>query len=60
MHEENAMWVNDAQRDRIFEMIGTNTVTHHRVRNARTEHQRRVAIAVLLGAGVLWTIVLAF
>jgi hypothetical protein len=48
------MWVNDAQRDRIFEMIGTHSVTHHRVRNARAELQRRVAIGVLLGAAVLW------
>ena len=51
------MWVNDAQRDRIFEMIGTHSVTYHRVRNARLEFQRRVTVGVLLGAGLLWVLV---
>lgn len=52
-----AMWVNDAQRDRIFEMIGTHSVTYHRVRNARLEFQRRVTVGVLLGAGLLWVLI---
>ena len=50
------MWVNEAQRERIFEMIGTHTVTYHRVRNARAEHQRRVAIGVLLSLALLWAV----
>lgn len=53
------MWVNDAQRDRIFEMIGTGSVTHHRVRNARAEHLRHVAVALILGTAVLWALLRA-
>ncbi len=52
--EQSGMWVNEAQRERIFEMIGTHSVTYHRVRNARLEHQRRLAIAVLVGAALVW------
>ena len=59
MHEQSGMWADDAQRERIFEMIGVHSVTHHRVRNARVEHQRRVAVAILLGSAVLWLIVQA-
>lgn len=50
---ERGMWVNEEQRERIFEMIGTHSVTYHRVRNARLELQRRVAIGILLGAALL-------
>ena len=53
------MWVNEAQRERIFEMIGTHSVTYHRVRNARGEHQRRVVIGVLFSLAVLWALALA-
>jgi hypothetical protein len=53
------MWADDAQRQRIFDMIGTHSVTYHRVRNARLEHQRRVTVALLLAAAVLWTIIQA-
>lgn len=56
LQENRAMWVNEAQRERIFEMIGTHTVTYHRVRNARAEHQRRVAIGVLLSLALLWAV----
>jgi hypothetical protein len=54
MRSEDGMWVNDAQRERIFEMIGSHSVTYHRVRNARTEHQRRVLIALLVAAAAVW------
>ena len=57
LHENRAMWVNEAQRERIFEMIGTHSVTYLRVRNARAEHQRRLAIGVLLGLALLWAVV---
>lgn len=53
------MWVNDAQRDRIFEMIGTHSVTYHRVRNARNEHIRHMAIALIVGAAVFWALILS-
>ncbi|MCC6316825.1 MAG: hypothetical protein IT361_03960 [Gemmatimonadaceae bacterium] len=57
MQRTTGMWVNEAQRERIFEMIGTHTVTYHRVRNARLEFQRRVAMGVLLGGALLWVVV---
>lgn len=53
------MWVDEAQRERIFEMIGTHSVTYHRVRNARLEHQRRVTVSLLVGAGILWGLLAA-
>jgi hypothetical protein len=48
------MWANDAQRDRIFEMIGTHTVTFHRVRNARREHRLQMMVAALVIAALVW------
>lgn len=59
VQQESGMWVNEAQRERIFEMVGTHSVTHHRVRNARLEHQRRAVMAALVGAALLWAIVAA-
>lgn len=59
VREHSGMWADDAQRQRIFDMIGTHSVTYHRVRNARLEHQRRVTVALLLAAAVLWTIIQA-
>lgn len=53
------MWVNDAQRNRIFEMIGTHTVTYHRVRNAKLEAQRRALITGLLLAAIAWAVATA-
>jgi hypothetical protein len=49
-----SMWADNAQRDRIFEMIGTDTIRLLRVRNARLEHQRHLAAAVLLAAAGVW------
>lgn len=54
------MWVNNEQRDRIFEMIGTHSVTHHPARNARQEHQHTVVAACLVGAIGLLIAVLVF
>ena len=56
MREQSGMWADDSQRDRIFEMIGCHSVTLHRVRNARAEHQRRILILVLVAAAVTWAI----
>lgn len=54
LRQQDGMWVNEAQRERIFEMIGTDTVTYHRVRNAKHEQQRRLMIALLVGAAAVW------
>lgn len=35
-------------------MIGCHTVTYHRVRNARVEHQRRAMILALVAAAIAW------
>lgn len=50
------MWADDSQRDRIFEMIGTHSVTYHRVRNARVEHHRRLVILGLVALAVVWAL----
>lgn len=52
-----ADWADTAQRDRAFAMIHTDTVSYYRARNARIEHQRRVAISLLLAAASLWVAV---
>jgi hypothetical protein len=52
------MWANDAQRDRIFEMIGTHTVTFHRVRNARLEQRRQAVVLALLSAAIIWALLI--
>jgi len=44
-----AMWVNNEQRDRIFQMIGTQGVSNRRVPAARLE-QQRAGILIWLGA----------
>ena len=54
------MWVDNAQRDRIFEMIGTHSVTHHPAHNGRLEHQRTVLAAFVVGAVGLWIVLLVF
>lgn len=43
------MWVNNEQRDRIFEMIGTHRVSPRRVPAAKLE-QQRVTLLIWLGA----------
>jgi hypothetical protein len=50
MHAQADMWVNNEQRERIFEMIGTHSVTHHPARDARVEHRHTVVAACLVGA----------
>lgn len=50
------MWVNNEQRDRIFEMIGTHSAAHHPVPSARLEHQRMglvIWLAALIGVGIV-------
>jgi len=47
-----AMWVNNEQRDRIFQMIGTQGVSHRRVPAARLE-QQRAGILIWLGAVIV-------
>ncbi len=54
MQEQSGMWADDSQRDRIFEMIGCHSVTYHRVRNARVEHQRRLVILGLVAVALTW------
>ena len=54
MQGEVGMWADNSQRDRIFEMIGCHSVTYHRVRNARAEHQRRAMIVGLVAAAIAW------
>jgi hypothetical protein len=54
------MWVNNEQRDRIFEMIGARSATNHPVRSARIEQEREallIWLAALIGVGI---VVLAF
>lgn len=49
------MWVNNEQRDRIFEMIGTHRAASHPVPSARLEHQRLsllLWLATLIGVGI--------
>ena len=54
------MWVDNAQRDRIFEMIGTHSATHHPAHSSRLEHQRTVLAAVVVGGVGLWIGLLVF
>lgn len=54
LRDRDGMWVDEAQRERIFEMVGTRSVTFHRVRNARAEQHRRLVIAGLLAAAAVW------
>lgn len=54
------MWVNNEQRDRIFEMIGTHSVTYHPAHNARLEHQRVVLFACLVVVIAVWIALWAF
>jgi hypothetical protein len=49
------MWVNNEQRDRIFEMIGTHSAAPNPVPSARLEHQRVSLVlwlATLIGVGI--------
>lgn len=43
------MWVNNEQRDRIFQMIGAQSAAH-RVPSAKLEHQR---LSLLIGLAAL-------
>ena len=54
MHDDAHMWADDNQRERIFEMVGTRSVTYHRLCNARLEQQRRAIALAFVAAGVTW------
>jgi hypothetical protein len=43
------MWVDNAQRERIFEMIGAGTGTRHRAPGIRADHRWPVLAAAALG-----------
>lgn len=48
------MWVNNEQRDRIFQMIGARGAVH-RVPSARLEHQRLsllIGLTALIAVGI--------
>lgn len=50
------MWVNNEQRDRIFEMIGAHSATNHPVRSARLDQEREallIWLAALIGVGIV-------
>jgi hypothetical protein len=51
------MWADNAQRDRIFEMIGTDSVRFHVVRNARLDLQRRLVSVLLIAAAGAWIVI---
>ncbi len=60
VHQWADMWVDNAQRDRIFEMIGTHSATHHPAHSSRLDHQWTVLAAIVVGGAGLWIALLVF
>ena len=59
MRDGHGMWADNAQRERIFEMIGTQTGTLHRAPGARADHPWPALVAAAAGILAVWLVLSA-